>query len=128
MKKDGFYHGVPHEIPFTGAHRVLVILPHAKDMISLHQNRAPFIGNPDPRQYLKMIKSCYWLVVHAYLELPRWHSDKESACNVGDMGLILGSERYPGEGNGSLLQYSCLGNPKEGGSWWAIVHGVAVRR
>ena len=65
MKKDGLYHGVEHKIPFTVAHRVLVILPHAKGMISLHQNKAPLIGNSDPRQYFKMIKSCYWMVVHA---------------------------------------------------------------
>ena len=30
-----------------------------------------------------------------------------------------------GEGDGTLLQYSCLGNPTEGGAWWAAVHGVA---
>ena len=51
--------------------------------------------------------------------------NKESACNAGDMGSIPGSERSPGEGNGSLLQYSCLGNPMDRGTWWAIVHGVA---
>ena len=32
---------------------------------------------------------------------------------------------YPGERNGNPLQYSCLGNPKERGVWWATVHGVA---
>ena len=30
-----------------------------------------------------------------------------------------------GEGNGTLLQYSCLKNPMDGGAWWAAVHGVA---
>ena len=33
-----------------------------------------------------------------------------------------------GEGNGTPLQYSCLGNPMEGGAWWATVHGVARSR
>ena len=33
-----------------------------------------------------------------------------------------------GEGNGDPLQYSCLENPKDGGAWWAIVHGVAKSR
>jgi len=42
--------------------------------------------------------------------LPRWLNDKESACQAGDMDLIPGLERSPGEGNGNLLQYSCLGN------------------
>ena len=50
---------------------------------------------------------------------------KESACNAGDLGLIPGSRRCPGEGKGSLLQYSFLENPKDRGAWWATVHGVA---
>ena len=48
-----------------------------------------------------------------------------SACNVGDLGLIPGSGRSTGEGNGNPLQYSCLENPMDGGAWWATVHGVA---
>ena len=50
---------------------------------------------------------------------------KASACNAGDLGLIPGLGRSPGEGNGNPLQYSCLENPMDGGSWWATVHGVA---
>ena len=42
---------------------------------------------------------------------------RESACNVGDLGLIPGSERSPGEGNGNPLQYSCLENPMHRGVW-----------
>ena len=38
---------------------------------------------------------------------------------------VPGSERSPGEGNGNLLQYSCLENPKDRGAWWATIHGVA---
>ena len=49
--------------------------------------------------------------------------DKASAYNMGDQGLIPGSGRSPGEGNGNLLQYSCLENPVDGGAWWATVHG-----
>ena len=40
------------------------------------------------------------------------------------MGSIPESEKSPGEGNGNLLQYSCLENPKDRGAWWAPVHGV----
>ena len=50
---------------------------------------------------------------------------KESACNAGDPGLIPGLGRSPGEGNGYLLQDSCLKNSMDRGAWWAIVHGVA---
>ena len=48
----------------------------------------------------------------------------ESACNVGDLGLIPGLGRSLGEGNGNSFQYSCLENPMDGGAWWATVHGV----
>ena len=50
--------------------------------------------------------------------------EKNLPSNSGDVGLIPGSERSPGEGNGNPLQYSCLGNPMDRGAWWAIVHGV----
>ena len=42
---------------------------------------------------------------------------KVSACNVGDLGLIPGSGRSPGEGNGNPLHYSCLENPMDRGAW-----------
>ena len=44
---------------------------------------------------------------------------KESACNEGDLGLVSGLGRSPGEGNGSPLQYSRLENPMERGAWWS---------
>ena len=50
---------------------------------------------------------------------------KASACKVGDLGLIPGLGRFPGEGNGYPLQYSFLENPMDRGAWWATVHGVA---
>ena len=50
---------------------------------------------------------------------------KVPAHNVGDLGSIPGLGRFPGEGNGNPLQYSCLENPMNRGAWWAIVHGVA---
>ena len=49
---------------------------------------------------------------------------KNLCANAGDVGSIPDLGRSPGEGNGNLLQYSCLGNLMERGSWWAIVHGV----
>ena len=47
--------------------------------------------------------------------------------NAGDdrnVGLIHGSGRTPGVGNGNPLQYSCLENPMDRGAWWAKVHVV----
>ena len=45
-------------------------------------------------------------------------------ANEGNVGLIPGSARLPGEGNGNPLQYFCLGNPIDRGAWWATVHGL----
>ena len=48
-------------------------------------------------------------------------------ASAGEMvyGSIPGLGRSPGEGNGNSIQYSCLGNPKDRGAWWATVHEVA---
>ena len=59
---------------------------------------------------------------------PDGSAGKESACNAGDtgdVGSIPGSGRSPEEGNGNLLQYSCLENPMDRGAWWATVQRVA---
>ena len=50
---------------------------------------------------------------------------KNFPANAGDMSLIPGSEKFPGEGNDYPLQYSHLGNPMDRGAWWATVYGVA---
>ena len=46
---------------------------------------------------------------------------KNLTSNAGDMDLIPGLERYPGEENGNPLQYSCLGNLMDRRAWWATV-------
>ena len=50
---------------------------------------------------------------------------KESTCNVRDLGSVPGLGRSPGGGYGSPLQYSCLENPMDRGTWQAAVRGVA---
>ena len=62
--------------------------------------------------YLNLIKSC-------------GSDGKESVCIAGNLGLMPGLGRPPGEGNGNPLQYSCLENSMDRGAWWAPVHGVA---
>ena len=52
-----------------------------------------------------------------FSSFPGGSEAKASAWNAGDPGSIPGSGRYPGEGNGTPLQYSCLENPMEGGAW-----------
>ena len=52
---------------------------------------------------------------------------KESAWYVGDLGLIPVLKRSPGGENGNPLQYSCLENPMDRGTWWATVHRVGCK-
>ena len=59
------------------------------------------------------------------LGFPGGSDGKESACHGGDLGLIPGSGRPPGEGNGNTFQYSCLENSMDRGAWWATVHEFA---
>ena len=60
--------------------------------------------------------------------LPDGSDGKEPACNVGDLDSVPGLGRSPGEGHGNPLQYFCLENPMDGGSWRATVHVVTERR
>ena len=55
---------------------------------------------------------------------PGGSESKESACNAGDLGLISGLGRSPGEGNGYPLQYSCMEDSMDRGARWATVHVV----
>ena len=55
---------------------------------------------------------------------PGGSDGKESAWNAQDPGSIPGSGRSPGEENDNPLQYSCLENPMDRGTWRVIVHGV----
>ena len=48
-----------------------------------------------------------------------------NAGDIRDTGSISGPRRFPGEGNGNPLQYSCLENLMERGAWWATVYRVA---
>ena len=74
---------------------------------------------------LNLLDECSTLRAHLTLVGFSGGSDgKESALNVRDLGSIPGSGRFPGEGNGKPLQYSCLRTPMDRVVWWATVHGV----
>ena len=79
------------------------------------------------RHWEKLLTYIISLNYHYYVVLgfPGGSDSKAFACNAGDPGSILVSERSPGEGNGNPLQYSCLENPRDGGAWWATAHRVA---
>ena len=71
----------------------------------------------DPKMQINSLFKSVWGFPHSSV-------GKESAYNPGDLGLIPGSGKFPGEGNGNPLEYSCLENPMDRGAWQAIVHGV----
>ena len=69
----------------------------------------------------------YYVEMHSlftFLGLPWWLNIKEFACSAGDAGSVPGLRRSPGEGNGSLLQYACLGNLMDRGDSQATVHEI----
>ena len=66
----------------------------------------------------------FYLLLNWYLGLLWWLSDQESACNAGDLASVPGLERFPGEGDGNPLWYSCLENSMDRGDWRATVRGV----
>ena len=72
-----------------------------------------------------MTEEVVWLSGISERGSPGGSDGKESACNAGDPGLIPGSGRSLGGGNGNPLQYSCLGNTMNRGAWKATVLGVA---
>ena len=77
----------------------------------------PWYSNPLPGP------ACIWVLLVYKRGFPGGSEGKASVCNAGDLGLIPGSGRSPGEGNSNPLQYSCLENPMDGGAWRAPVHG-----
>ena len=76
-----------------------------------NQSLLPFIHT---HTYIILIL-VYFSILPYTMSFPGGSEVKVSACNTGDLGSIPGSRRSPGEGNGYLLQHSCLENPMDGG-------------
>ena len=66
----------------------------------------------------------YLITTKATIGASLWLGGKE-LTSAGDMGLIPGWGKSPGEGNGNPFQHSCLENSMDGGDWQATVHGIA---
>ena len=62
------------------------------------------------------------LQLSGFSGFPGGSDGKASVYSVGDLGSIPGSGRFPGEGNGNPLQYSCLENPMDGVAWCRLLH------
>ena len=99
-----------------------------------------FTTEPPGKPYLRFLSGMWLPFLHLWMwcdfstlisvsilnRLPWWLSGKKNLpANAGDMGLIPGLGRSPGEGNGNALQYSCLGNPMDRGAWRVVLLGVS---
>ena len=96
--------------------RASLISQLVKNLPAIQETLVQFLGQEDPLEKGQATHS-------SILGLPFGSAGKESAHNVGDLGLIPGFRRCPGEGKGYLLQYSGLENSMD-----CIVHGVAKSR
>ena len=91
-------------------------------MISLHPSISLY-PHPFPIFTLWLVTEVIQFDLHfEKMGFPAGLDGKESACNAGDVGLIHGWGRSPGEGNDNPLQYSCLENSMDRGAWWAKAH------
>ena len=96
-----------------------------------HKHVYNFLYHGHYKDTLEFIPNGKMNVYHSFLLssilcmcFPGGSDGKESACNVGDPGLIPRSGRSPGERNGYPLQYSSLENAMDRGAWWTTIHGV----
>ena len=103
--------------------RTLTVQGSHKSLLQHHSSKAPILWHS--AFFMVQLLIGFWIVLMnnasirtstCLLGLPQWLSSKESSSNTGgtgDANLIPGSVRSPGEGNGNLLQYSCLKNPMD---------------
>ena len=76
--------------------------------------RCPYVSLP-AEQHFNSLSIFLLILSNFYLDFPGGSDGKTSAYNEGDLGSIPGLGRSPGEGNGNILQYSCLENPMDRG-------------
>ena len=105
---------------FPGVQRLRLLPVTAEDIVS-----APGWG-PQIPQAMRGRKNVMgrFKGIQVFIGLPCSSDGKESACKAGDPGVIPGSGRSPGEGNGNPLQYSCLENSMDRGAWQAMIQEV----
>ena len=94
--------------------RASLVAQLAKNLPAMQETLVQLLGQEDLLEKGEATHSCI-------LGFPLWLSWKESACNVGDLGSLLGLRRSPGEGKGYPLQYSVLENSID----FSIVHEAA---
>ena len=105
---------------FSGQSWFQLVLPPAQFNLIVLKNKQSLQGGVPvfeliPQGRFPLFHECKGQAWHSYF--PGDSDGKTSACNARDSGLIPGSGRSPGEGNGNQLQYSCLDNPMNRGAW-----------
>ena len=85
--------------------------------------QASGLGHKQPQPFASFLCKYYHFACASQC-LPGASDSKESTCSVGDLGIIPGLGRSPGQVRGNPLQYSCLENPTDRGAWQATVRGV----
>ena len=108
-----------------------------KSLPAMQETWVQSLGWGDPLEKGKATNSsilAWRILVHGVaksqtlLGFPCSSVSKEFACSAGDRGSIPGLGRSLGKGNGNPLQYPCLENLMDRGTWWIAVHGVAKSR
>ena len=94
-------------------------------LLNLSCNSYNFLVNVSICLYSKFLSNKMFEQDHLIKGFPRSSVSKESVCNAGDPSSSSGLGRYPGDGNGNPLWYSCLQNPMLREAWQATVRGVA---
>ena len=111
--------GEPGGLPSMGSHRVRHEWSNLAAAAAVVLYLITFTRETKRKTVQTPFVPIHYLYQHS--PFPGGSDGKASACDAGDWGLIPGSGRFPGEGNGNPLQYSCPENPMDGGGWWAIV-------
>ena len=91
---------------------------------NMKQRRGEFAQGPTDGKRKILDWNLESLAIESTCQNPRGSDGKESPCNVGNPGSVLGSGRSPREGNGYPCQYSSLENSINRRDWWDTVHGV----
>ena len=107
-------HRVGHNWSDLAAAAAAVYIYHCYSLNSSHPLLAPICPQ----------KLIFTTILFGAVGFPGGSMVKNPSANAGNVGLIPGLGRSPGEGNGNPLQYSCWGNLMDRGAWQAAVHGV----
>ena len=89
-----------------------------------HHTTQPSLTSTSKLQFSLKERCHIYRGTYMFLSFPGGSVVKNPPANAGNARSVSGLGRSPEGGNGNPLQYSCLGNPMDGGAWWAIIHAL----